>query len=362
MKVLLIGPLPAPINGCSYANQTLVKNLKQRRISCSYINTSTADISGVQGHKFSIAKAFSFIKTYFRIHKVFSASVVYVTPGQTFFGVCKYAPFLLLCRFFRKPYIIHLHGNYLGKEYAILKGIKKRIFGFLVSGASAGIVLSPSLRTNFKNLLPENKIFIVENFVDDYFLQPLLGKDRTKLRILYLSNLMREKGILELMEGLLLLKNKNIEFDITVAGAMEKGIEEEFKVCCKTLGNQIKYMGTVTGDKKRKVLTEANVFILPTYYKMEGQPICLLEGMAAGNIIITTAHAGIPDVVTEDNGFFVKERSPEGLASCLEKISLQLCCMVNRFSAHNIKYASDNFTEKVFTDKVVTILYAIAKS
>ena len=50
--------------------------------------------------------------------------------------------------------------------------------------------------------------------------------------------------------------------------------------------------------------------MLPTYYKMEGQPISILEAMATGNVILTTRHAGIPDVVTDGkHGRFFEKKN-----------------------------------------------------
>ncbi len=49
--------------------------------------------------------------------------------------------------------------------------------------------------------------------------------------------------------------------------------------------------------KKRKLLKECYIFALPTRYRNEGQPISILEAMGNGMFIITTDHAGIPDIV-----------------------------------------------------------------
>ncbi len=362
MHVLLIGPLPPPINGCSYANQILLKNFEERNISRRFINTNTDLISGKQGSEFSIYKALFFVKTYLEIYKIFRSTVVYITPGQTFFGILKYAPFIFFCKILRKPYVIHVHGNYLGNEYESLTGVKKKIFKSLISGASAGIVLSRSLSKNFEKLLPLFKIHIVKNFVDSSLLMLPIQKIDSELRILYLSNLMREKGILELLDGLIKLKKRNVRFKVTIAGAMEKGIQNEIYERFEKLKEELKYVGTVTGLDKRNALSDANVFVLPTYYKMEGQPICLLEAMATGNIIVTTAHAGIPDVVNHKNGFLIGLKSCDDIADSLQSISLHLSTMIERFSVYNMNYATEKFTEKMFTDNILNILHGVSKT
>ena len=53
------------------------------------------------------------------------------------------------------------------------------------------------------------------------------------------------------------------------------------------------YIGIVNGKAKKNLLEWGNVFVLPTFYKMEGQPISILEAMATKNLVVTTNHAGI---------------------------------------------------------------------
>jgi len=359
MKVLLIGPFPLPLDGCSFANEILYQNLDERNVLKDRINTNTAIVSSKQGYSFSLQKAFSFIRKYTHIYKVFNCDIVYVTPGQTFFGIMKYSPFLWLCQLLSKPYIIHVHGNYLGEEYKRLSGIKKNVFKRLISKAAAGIVLSKSLIKNFKSLLPNEKVFIVENFVSNALYHQKAIKKTDKLRVIYLSNLIKEKGIIDLLDALIILDSNAVEFDAVLAGAIDAANEQAITVRLEKLKGKITYLGVVSGNSKTEVLWNANVFVLPTYYPMEGQPIALLEGLATGNVIVTTKHSGIPDIIDESNGFFVPVQSPESIATCLKKISNNLQDSINTFSQYNIKYAAEKFTEEKFTNKVLGIMQSL---
>lgn len=361
MKVLIIGPFPEPINGCSYANKVLFDNLIQKGEIVKKINTSTQNLSSSQGTTFSILKALSFLKVYLEAYKVINSNVVYLTPGQTFFGVLKYAPFVLLSMVFKKSYVIHVHGNYLSTEYQMLKGVKKRIFKFLLKNASAGIVLSELLKGNFKNILDDSKVFIVNNFVGDNLIKAYSLEKKCKdiPRILYLSNLMSQKGILDLLEALVILKNEGLEFTAKLAGNIENSILNEVDEKLQILKDHISFLGLVKGDHKIKILIESNIFILPTYYVMEGQPISILEAMATGNIIVTTPHAGIPDIMGSKNGFFVETKNPRQIADCLTKISQNLSDNVLLFSDYNANYARVNFTELNFSNAILNIFKAI---
>lgn len=62
--------------------------------------------------------------------------------------------------------------------------------------------------------------------------------------------------------------------------------------------------------KKKALLHKCHIFILTTRYPNEGQPISILEAMGNAMDIITTNHAGIPDIVKNNiNGLVVDKQN-----------------------------------------------------
>jgi colanic acid/amylovoran biosynthesis glycosyltransferase len=54
----------------------------------------------------------------------------------------------------------------------------------------------------------------------------------------------------------------------------------------------------------------------------EGTPVAILEAMAAGLPVVSTVHAGIPEVVENGvSGFLVAERDVLGLAAALQRLA-----------------------------------------
>ena len=361
MKILLIGPFPEPINGCSLANEVLLKQLcLDKKNSVESVNTNSKNISSENVGQFSLSKVLSFLKVYKQIFKIRKSDVIYTTPGQTFYGIVKYIPFYFCCLLFNKPYLIHVHGNHLGNEYKSLVGLKKRVFSYYIKKATAGIVLSNSLKSNFKGLMHNDKVFVAENFAQDNLTLKIHKiKSTDKLRLLYLSNLMEEKGILDFLDSLMLLKKEGIVFSADIAGKIEDESEEIIKNKFEDLKGFIKYHGVVSGQNKIDLLEKANIFILPTYYRMEGQPISLIEAMATGNIIITTMFSGIPDIVSEKNGFFVEAKKAENIFDVLVKINKDLENYVVQFSESNMHYVQANFTENQFATKILNVMHKI---
>ena len=360
MSLIIIGQFFPPINGCSLANEVLIKHLEIRNESYHKVNTSIEGLNDKKLGHFSIKKSIPIIRQYKNIYKIKDASLLYTTPGQTFLGIIKYAPFYIASTIFRVPYIIHVHGNFLGKQYEKLTGLRRWLFKVLISNAALGIVLSESLRPLFNGLLPKERVSVVGNFAQDFLCNQNLAKSSDCLKILYLSNLIAYKGIFEVLRAVEILRLKGIPFELHLAGGIDNSIKESLLDSISNVP-EITYHGTVSGNDKKELLEKCNVFCLPTYYEQEGQPISLLEGMLTGNIIITTKHAGIPDIVSEENGFFCEKKSPESIASILEVISNDIAFYVNKFSIHNTEYVKNNFSETVFADNLITLFHDVAK-
>ena len=166
---------------------------------------------------------------------------------------------------------------------------------------------------------------------------------------------MKEKGILDLLQALRLLQEEKIEFKAHIAGGIDNSLKTELEKELNELSN-VTYLGLVYGKEKKELLEWGNVFIFPTYYSMEGQPISIFEAMATGNVILTTAHAGIPDVFNENiNGYYIKKKSPSSIVSKLVKMNKDLE-KYRTMSDNNRKEAKEKYRVENFIKKLTRIL------
>ena len=354
-SILIIGPFPEPTTGVSLANKVVCDILKEQPdAKVGVINTSYSRFDEAVG-KFSFHKLFFNLSFYPKAYKIFFHKIIYITPGQTFFGVIKYTAFILLSALLRREIIIHVHGNHLGNEYKTLTGIKKKIFYYLLSKTTKGIVLSESLKGNMTPFIAKEKVKVLPNFAEDYLLKTAVKKSFEKLQIIYLSNLMEEKGIFDLLDALALLEENKIPYEAKIAGAIDYTQKEEIEKRFSTLKNTT-YVGIVKGNEKTDLLNWGNLFVLPTYYKMEGQPISILEAMATGNVILTTRHAGIPDVVTDGkHGRFFEKKNAKDIYTSLAYFDAHKD-EISEISQSNKIYFKDNFTRLQFKERLLEIL------
>ncbi len=358
-KLLVVGPFPYPITGVSLGTQIVYDKFYEKpEYRVQKVNTSYSKFDEKIG-SLSFHKVFFYLRLQVYFFKVFSNDIIYITIGQTFYGVIKYALYILAAKISKKQLVIHIHGNFLGINYREkLTGIKKKIFHYLMSKTDKGIVSSDSLKPNFTSFLPDHKIYSLKNFtIDELFVsdEMISKKDYDSIKIVYLSNLMLEKGIFELLEALVVLEEKGIPYEARIAGNIALENRDRVLSLFDKL-NSASYIGTVNVNQKKDLLLWSNVFILPTFYTMEAQPFAILESMATGNMVVTTPHAGIPDIFENNiNGLYVDKKSVESIVKVIEFIDKDIS-IIKKFGTHNIqearsKYRIPNFIselEKIF--------------
>lgn len=355
ISILLIGPFPGPLSGVSIANQVVSEVLSDdSQFEVDIINTSYSRFDEEIG-KFSFKKTFFYLALYLNIFKILKNKIIYITPGQTFYGILKYGFFIILGSIFRKELILHVHGNHLGEEYKSLNGIKKYIFYCLVSRFSKGIVLSDSLKHNLTPFIDQGSIFCLPNFAQDYLYEEDKNLVNGELRIFYLSNLMKEKGIICLLKALKNLEKYNIIYKAKIAGNIDEKFSKEILQLLNELENT-KYVGVVNGEAKKNLLKWGNIFVLPTFYKMEGQPISIIEAMATKNVVVTTNHAGILDIFKDKvNGYLVKKNSIKSIQDILTYIATNKS-EIEKIATYNKEFFLENFTVNTFKKNLIKII------
>ena len=354
----MIGPFPEPTTGVSLANQVVKSILEQSsdRYTVKHINTSYNRFDENVGG-FTFHKLFFNLKFYLKFGQVFSCDILYLTPGQSFFGVLKYSVFLLTGALSRKQIITHIHGNHLATTYHSLKGLKRLVFKKLISKSTKGIVLSKSLIPNMDVFVGDKQTYVLPNFAEDYLHKNTQEKSYDSLKVVYLSNLMKEKGILDLIESLKMLEENNVTYTAKIAGSIDKEHKEIILQEIKQL-KYTTYLGIVRGESKKELLQWGTTFVLPTYYTMEGQPISILEALATGNGIITTRHAGIPDVIKEPiHGAFVNKQSPQEIFEQLSSLATNPKKMQQVGESNRI-FFKENYTKVLFKDRLLDIFEA----
>lgn len=356
-NILFIGPFSPPITGNSLVNDKIFDHLSNKTsFKVKKINTAYPEFNEETGI-FSITKLLFYLKTNLQLHKQFRAQIVYISIGQTFLGVLKNVLPMLFSKLGNQKLIIHLHGNELGNNYLKSTYFQKKIFKFLLQLPDQAIVLSDNLKHNMQHFLEDQKIEVLPNFADIQIIasqNDINQKDYSKLKLIFLGNLMTEKGIFELLQALKSLQEKNIFIPTALYGSLDKKLKSKILSFVESLGDQVCYKGIVTGLEKKKAFLNNNVFILPSYN--EGMPLAILEAMATGNLIISTDLPGLKDIlITRENSFLIPAKNVDAIEKTLEKIYHNPAVYIE-ICKQNYTYVLETFSEEKFNTKLTAIL------
>jgi len=177
---------------------------------------------------------------------------------------------------------------------------------------------------------------------------------------IFVSRLLKEKGVLELIEGTIEInKQLNTPVNLLVIGWSDvenpSAIKSSFLESYTKQYPFIKYLGK--RSDVNKLLALSDVSILPTYYR-EGTPRFLLESMAMGKPIITTDMPGCNHLVPNgENGILIPPRDSKAITNAMLKILNEDLRTLGENS--NTLYHEKFSEEKVYTaiyDLYVSIL------
>ena len=363
MKILFIAPLPPPITGQSIISNSLRESLEldNEVITVNY-NKNNYEQGIASSNR--IIKVFKILHIIWREQK--KADLIYLTISQSILGNIKDLITYLLCYKNLSKVIIHLHGGGLKQQIFDKSNLLRYLNTFFLSRVRAVLVLGESLKIIFDGIVNKSKIIRLPNFVeDDLFLKngEYIKKkfsNPKKIKITYLSNLLRGKGYDILLEAFLQLEDKiKKQYELTFAGEFED--DELKKYFLKKIENTpIKYIGIVIGQEKIELLRSTHIFCLPTYYAFgEGQPISILEAYSSGCVVLTTAHGGIPDVFKEGvNGFLLEKRS----ISSIKRILISIYNNDNGLfdiAKNNLELAKRNHSKSKYLNNFKKILESI---
>lgn len=328
--ICFIAQFPPPIHGLSKAVNILFKSNLRNKYIFTKINITKNSVFPINVIKILFCKA----------------DIFYITLSQSKLGNLRDLLIVKLILHKNKKCIVHLHGGYYRELIDNdLPSWQRKLNYSLVSKIDAAIVLSDCFRNIFKDILPENKIYVIPNCVDEEVIRTdskSFNPNGVK-KILYLSNFIPSKGYREVLNLALLVKNNNLKYEFDFAGAFFSKKEADFFntfIQENDLENIVKYHGIVSGGAKKKLLFESDIFILLTRYPKEGQPISIIEAMANGLIIVSTDHAAIPDMIEDNiNGIIVNEKTS------LDEIIYRL----NELNFQKVSSANINLARKAYS-------------
>lgn len=357
-KFLFILHLPPPVHGASMMGKYIKDSkLINENLTCTYINLSTAKNFSDIG-KFKFKKIFSLFKLLLQIYlhiKQEKPNLVYITPNAK--GGPFYKDFIVVqfLKLLNCKIVAHYHNKGVKSKQ------KKKFDDYLYKRFFKNIkviLLSEILYQDIAKYVNYKDVFICPNGIPDSSIKT--KQENLKPQILYLSNLQKEKGVIEVLDACSILKANGYDFNCNIIGSETAEISADSlseEINKRGLTDKVIYHGKKYGKEKELFYNKTDIFVFPTYYHNECFPVVLLEAMQHSCTCISTNEGGIPDIIdNEINGFIVEKKNPTILANKIETL------LNDKELMERMKISSKEKFEKNFTiDKYEQNIYSILK-
>jgi glycosyltransferase involved in cell wall biosynthesis len=138
--------------------------------------------------------------------------------------------------------------------------------------------------------------------------------------ILSVGRLVEKKGFQDLLQALSIVKGRGERFQCVIYGDGPLGPQLQEWIEGRGMTGDVRLMGDITQQELVSIYQTADLFVLTPVQTEDGDrdgiPNVLVEAMAVGLPVITTAVAGIPELVDDDqNGLLYPSRDVDGISS-----------------------------------------------
>lgn len=347
MKILITTGIFSPdIGGPASYGKTLAQKLAENHSVSLVTYSSKSKFPEDENQPFKIIRIARWIPKFLR-HIIFFLKTLSAAKGADVIfslnAVSAGLPALWVAKIRKKKFFVKIVGDYAweiavnkGKTFLLIDdfqktkrrgwvGILHKLQTKVCRGADGVIVPSNYLAGMVKNWgVPEGKIKAVYNGVD--FKAADMSKEEARKKIgiagniiLSIGRLVPWKGFRMLIKIMPALFEINQFFRLVIVG---DGPEEKvLKSIVKNmrLENKVYLVGRKTKEELATLLAAADIFVLNTAY--EGFSHQILETMAAGVPVITTAVGGNREVVRQgENGFMVKYNDEFNLIEAIKTV------------------------------------------
>ncbi|WP_320045056.1 glycosyltransferase family 4 protein [uncultured Desulfobacter sp.] len=229
------------------------------------------------------------------------------------------------------------------------------------------IVLSSRFKKKLRQWGYTGPVSLGTTIVDEQLLENVtfqsLSQGRTKNlknTILYLGNISKAKGVIEVIQAYQLLCGpnglENLQCVIAGHGNMLSELKE--KIDSQSLG--IRFPGYVREKQKVATFKNANIYVFPSAHG-EGMPNSVLEAMAFGLPVLTTRVGGVPDFFEEGKmGLFLDTRDPEHIAEKIRYL-LDRPELMRQMSEYNYHYAKEHFYASKVAERFKNLVESVGK-
>jgi glycosyltransferase involved in cell wall biosynthesis len=280
----------------------------------------------------------------------------YITLTAKGSGFYKDFAIVFFLKMFRKKIVYHFHNKGISTLQDNI--YNNFLYRFLFKDTQS-ILLSEKLYYDIEKYVNIEDVYFCPNGLPKSDLIPATKVEApARVRILFLSNMMIEKGILVLLEACKILKEKGVEFRCDFVGPWTDITEKDFNIIVSksNLNGYVFAHGQQYNKNKEAFFNSTDIFVLPTYYNNECFPLVILEAMKHGLPVISTFEGAISEmIVNKETGFVGPQHDASFLAEKLEYLVKMPEQRLKMGEAARQRFI-DFYTIDTFEENIVEIL------
>ena len=227
---------------------------------------------------------------------------------------------VLLGREFGRPVCITARGTDIN-VYPNYR-LPRRLILWAARRAAALVTVSEGLKDNLVRLgIPGNRINVLRNGVDLGLFRP---RDRAAARarlnlkgttLLSVGNLVPAKGHELLIRAAVSLPDARV----LIVGQGPQADSLRALARQLNVADRVSLLGALPHEELPEIYSASDVLVLAS--EREGWPNVLLEAMACGTPVVSTAVSGATELITcREAGLLLRERTPESVVGCVRAL------------------------------------------
>ncbi len=354
-RILITGPsLRDPGGVSSYYNAVLPHLRQSCEFDIHYLEIGSTQ--GRDGFMHPIADQFRFR----RALKQLKPALVHCNPSLVIKSYLRDGVFIHQAKRLGYPVMVLFHGWDKGFESRVDQSLRW-FFKATYRKADAYMVLATAFRKKLESWGVSAPVGVGTTTVPIELLQDFSLTEKWRetardasIRILFLARLEREKGILETLGALSLLRGKGLPATLTVAGdGVAMAEVRSYANAHPELDGALTIAGDVRGERKKALFAAHDIYCFPSYG--EGMPTSVLEAMAFGLPVVTTAVGGLADFFEDEKmGCLLHRTTAQDVADAIEKLACNPP-LLRTIAHYNQCYALDHFLAPVTAERLLAI-------
>jgi len=326
IQLIVLGRFPPPNDGQAIATNRFVENLGDSFVITS-INTSVDASASVLGKIRSYFQSGSELRA--ALKRMPSAIIVWHSISPELAGHLRDLMTIFPALKNRRVIAVVHWGKFASVFTKAATAMSARL---AVASLDKVVFTDASLSNACEKWLSSGQRCVIPNSIDqlaqaspDEVALAQSQRPHAPFRVLFLSNMIKEKGYLDVLGAVCLLNEQGVKVSATFAGAWQTDEDREMFLEQVRQGNAtefITHLGAISDRTRiKKLYLEADVFVLPSYLK-EAQPLTIAEALSAGTPAIVANDGGMPAMIDYGKaGRVVSAQNVQGIRDAILELS-----------------------------------------